>query len=181
MPPVVNRTDQRFGRLTAIVHVGGSDWLCLCDCGNETIVLSQNLKSGNSRSCGCLAAELSSSRLLERDIPIGQRYDLSTSGLKRTHNRWKGMMQRAGQPSSVRRTWHGARGITVCDQWRIFENFLEDMGECPEGLTLDRFPDNDGDYEPGNCRWATWEEQNSNRRPCQLCGSLIHTWCGGSR
>ena len=74
------------------------------------------------------------------------------------------MKNRCLNPDAEDTEWYGERGITVCDRWLKFENFLADMGERPEDLTLDRFPNNDGNYEPGNCRWATDEQQANNRR-----------------
>lgn len=80
-----------------------------------------------------------------------------------TYARWAAMIQRVTNPTNVRWEHYGGRGIDVCERWRDFDNFVADMGECPDGLTLDRL-DNDGDYEPGNCRWATRTEQNRNNR-----------------
>jgi hypothetical protein len=80
-----------------------------------------------------------------------------------TYNSWSGMLQRCLNPNNTRFRYYGGRGITVCQRWLIFENFLADMGERPAGLSIDR-KDNDGNYELGNCRWATQSQQVANRR-----------------
>ena len=96
-----------------------------------------------------------------------------------TYRVWNGMTQRCLNPKNGRWDDYGGRGITVCERWQIFENFVADMGERPEGETLDRYPNQNGNYEPGNCRWATAEQQGQNKRPyrslykrnCTICGS----------
>lgn len=81
---------------------------------------------------------------------------------KGAYNSWRGMITRCTNPRANTYEGHGGRGIRVCERWLVFENFLEDMGDRPQGLTIERL-DNDGNYEPGNCKWATWSEQNLNK------------------
>ncbi len=84
---------------------------------------------------------------------------------------WKSMIKRCRNPKDKDFKSYGGRGIKVCERWHSFENFYADVGDPPEGMSLDRYPDNDGNYEPTNFRWATWEEQASNRRP-KSCGPM---------
>lgn len=92
-----------------------------------------------------------------------RRHGHTAGGGTRTYHAWRDMLRRCTNPTSADWTRYGGRGITVCDRWRRFEDFLADMGPCPDSLTLDRI-NNDGSYEPGNCRWTTWEQQMLNRR-----------------
>jgi hypothetical protein len=94
---------------------------------------------------------------------VSRRHGQAAGGGTRTYHAWKGMLSRCTNPSSADWARYGGRGITVCRRWHRFEDFLADMGSCPDRLTLDRI-NNEGDYEPGNCRWATWEQQVLNRR-----------------
>lgn len=130
--------------------------LCKCDCGTEKRVGLRDLRSGATKSCGCFSRR----NTLNRNLKHGHSIRGSHSS---TYKAWAAMMTRCNNPNSLYYENYGGRGIRVCDRWRAFENFLADMGECPEKKTLDRL-DNDKDYEPGNCRWATRAEQNRNQK-----------------
>jgi hypothetical protein len=157
-------TGRRFGRLVACAEAGRSLgsilWLCHCDCGNETLVTGCHLRHGTI-SCGCAKRErmvaLAPVRL-EANTHHGHAGRLTRTAAYRC---WDGMLQRCTNPHH--RAWknYGGRGINVCKRWLKFENFLADMGEPPEGLTLDRV-NNNSDYKPSNCRWATRLEQRAN-------------------
>jgi hypothetical protein len=159
-----------FGRWRVIskAHVQKSKvmWLCECECGTLRMVAGSNLHSGKSVSCGCAVPWLVAESWEDRRRKLGQRRDLSTSlrmSLRATYNSWIAMRQRCENPNHAKWPRYGGRGIKVCERWRVFENFAGDMGARPEGCTLDRI-DNDGHYEPGNCRWLDSAGQGLNRK-----------------
>lgn len=167
---------QRFGRLIAYGVVGRNKlgqpiWHCHCDCGNTLDTGWAGLFRGNTTSCRCWSREKAAARCY-----IHGHHNTPTL------NTYKAMTQRCLNPNNKRWARYGGRGITICDRWKeSFLNFLADMGEKPDGLTLDRI-DNNGNYEPGNCRWATKKEQANNKsnvRSVEYQGITKSTkdWC----
>jgi len=146
---------ERFGRLTVLRHEPGARCYCQCSCGAFVSASRCHLKDRRTSSCGCLQRELSSKRHL--------KHGHTRNGKTPEYRSWKSMWWRTRTKSGRTYRDYGSRGITVCDRWRDFENFLSDMGPRPAGKTIDRI-NNDGNYEPGNCRWATNRQQRENVR-----------------
>lgn len=156
-------TGQQFGRLTVLECIGSAKdkhrlWLCQCQCGKTTVVPSNSLKKGSTQSCGCIA--------LEHTTKMG--LDSATHHLRHTrlYNIWANMKQRCYNTDNPRFKDYGARGIVMCNEWRnSFENFYKwsISNGYDKKLTIDRI-DNDGVYEPSNCKWSTYKEQSQNKR-----------------
>lgn len=165
----VDLVGQRFGKLVVVgrdTSPSGTKrkrvkWVCQCDCGNTSSVTSDNLKSGTTTSCGCAKF---TAKLIH-----------GMTGTP-TYKAWDGMIQRCTNPNDAKYSDYGGRGISICDRWRVFSNFLEDMGVKPEGYELERMDNNRG-YNPENCKWATRKEQNRNKRNSRLLTLGDETLC----
>ena len=156
-----NLAGSKFGRWTILgfhsIKHASARMLCRCECGKEKIIYLKSMKSGDSTNCGC-----------QRNIVHGNA-KRGSSGKTKEYTTWCNMLRRCFDENNEAFYNYGERGIMVCDRWAdSFASFLEDMGKSPSRQhTIDRI-DNDGNYEPGNCRWATRKEQNRNSRNCLI-------------
>jgi len=156
MSKLIDLTGRVFGRLLVTGRVpstnGQARWACVCDCGKTCTAVGQALRDGLYISCGCYRLQMMHTRAV-------------THGASRTraYRVWATMRQRCRDPNATSYPNYGARGITVCTRWGRFENFIEDMGEPPEGASIER-RNNDKGYTPANCYWATRKEQAANTR-----------------
>lgn len=149
------RVGLKIGRITIIKATGkcGGSFLIECECGKRRRVFRSYLVAGAHSTCG-------------HKCPLGSHAETHGQSVTPTgvYETWSSMRERCLNPNHEAYAYYGGRGITICGRWlESFENFYADMGERPEGKSLDRWPNNDGNYEPGNCRWANWEEQNGNK------------------
>ena len=143
---------------------GHPSYLCQCACGYEGRVSGRALTHGKSTRCRSCRTSAVNRRLASEGRHSSRKHGhTSRSDTSPTYQTWRGMISRCTRPYTNGFRYYGGRGITVCDRWTTFGNFLEDMGERPEGMTLDRI-DVNGRYEPSNCKWSTPKEQAQNKR-----------------
>lgn len=162
--PNIDMTGVQVGRLSVLTFSDpdywyGSEvtWICVCSCGNMTLVRGSKLRDGSANSCGCYRKE----RMVKANYKHG---NASRSGLSREYKVWSGMLDRCYYEHNVGFEHYGGRGISVCDKWKDdFSKFLADMGKCPPGYSLERI-DVNGNYEPCNCKWIPLSDQQKNMR-----------------
>ena len=158
-----NIAGKKFNKLTAISfdsvsNSGNHKWLFSCECGNKKVILKSHAKSGHTKSCGCYNSDLTIKRNTKHN-------NCKRIGRSKAYSTWSSIKKRCYNFNQSNYERYGARGIKVCDKWvESFENFLEDMGEPPTAEhSIDRI-NNNGDYEPSNCKWSSVEEQANNKR-----------------
>ena len=163
---MIDLSGKNFGRLIVLEQCGrNSDkrilWLCSCICGNSVVISGKLLSNGDTKSCGCLRKQL-----------------MTKHGHSRTrvYRTWQNMIQRCLNPLNKSYADYGGRGITICQRWLTFDNFLEDLGENPTNQTLDRIDNNKG-YDKSNCKWSTPKQQSHNRRDNCLVTHNSRTQC----
>lgn len=152
-------TAEVFGRWKVVSYAGGRKWNCLCECGQRRRARRDHLTVGASRSCGCLHAELAAARRLTHGCARTKKHSPE-------YRAWANAKDRCFNPNTRNYASYGGRGITMCDEWAYsFAAFLAAIGPRPSPQhSLDRYPNNDGHYEPGNVRWATRAQQGRNLR-----------------
>lgn len=157
----LNLSDLRFGMWTVVRRAVGntkhnaSRWECVCDCGTTRIVIGPTLRNGTSKNCGCQRAAIAKKTHTKHG-------HASRQGSSKTYLCWRNMRNRCNNPKNKDFKYYGGRGVSICVRWQKFSNFLEDMGEQPLGLTIERL-DNNGNYEKDNCTWATMAQQSLNK------------------
>lgn len=160
---LIDLIGKQFGYLVVIGRNGSKGgktlWTCRCNCGREIIATASNLRTGNTKSCGCFHRE----RAVERGRNSRTHGNWINGHASPTYRSWLAMHGRCKHSYVNGFEYYGGRGIKVCDRWKRFENFFADMGERPLGSSLDRI-NGDGNYEPSNCRWATTLEQRHNQK-----------------
>lgn len=184
MPKTLDLQGKKLGRLLVIRRAHAPEtrnamWHCKCDCGNTTIAAAANIGK-TTMSCGCLASENGTEKLRANRLA---RKNLHGKSQTTEWRIWAKMRDRCQRPTNAKYPRYGGRGISVCERWKVFKNFLDDMGLRPSKLySIDRI-DNDGNYEPGNCRWATSKQQSRNSTNAHFIeingiSMCIVDWCG---